>query len=221
MRILILEDNSILSVSIQNILIKSGYAVDVFNDGDDGQNALDCTNYDLLILDLGLPNLDGIDILKNLRKQKKTLPVLIISARDRLDQKILGLQSGADDYLTKPFALDEVLARVNALLRRAFQDGQSIAELNNLTYDSISKILRKNGKIIELSQRELSIFEFLLSNKNRVVNKDMIIEHITSYDNNMNRTAIETYISRLRKKLGTSFSLKTIRGLGYMLTAKQ
>ena len=221
MRILILEDNSILSTSIQNILIKSGYVVDVFDDGDDGQSALDCANYDLLILDLGLPNLDGIDILKNLRKQKKTLPVLIISARDRLDQKILGLQSGADDYLTKPFALDEVLARVNALLRRAFQDGQSITELNNLTYDSISKVLRKNGKIIELSRRELSIFEFLLSNKNRVVNKDMIIEHITSYDNNINRTAIETYISRLRKKLGKSFSLKTIRGLGYMLTAKQ
>jgi len=221
MRILILEDNSILSTSIQNILIKSGYAVDVFDDGDDGQSALDCAHYDLLILDLGLPNLDGIDILKNLRKQKKTLPVLIISARDRLDQKILGLQSGADDYLTKPFALDEVLARVNALLRRAFQDGQSIIELNNLKYDSISKVLRKNGKIIALSQRELSIFEFLLSNKNRVVNKDMIIEHITSYDNNINRTAIETYISRLRKKLGTSFSLKTIRGLGYMLTAKQ
>ena len=221
MRILILEDNSILSTSIQNILIKSGYAVDVFDDGDDGQSALDCANYDLLILDLGLPNLDGIDILKNLRKQKKTLPVLIISARDRLDQKILGLQSGADDYLTKPFALDEVLARVNALLRRAFQDGQSITELNNLTYDSISKVLRKNGKIIELSRRELSIFEFLLSNKNRVVNKDMIIEHITSYDNNINRTAIETYISRLRKKLGKSFSLKTIRGLGYMLTIKQ
>lgn len=221
MRILILEDNFILSTSIQSILIKAGYVVDIFDDGDDGQSALDGAQYDLLILDLGLPNLDGIDILKKLRKQKKTLPVLIISARDRLDQKILGLESGADDYLTKPFALDEVLARVNALLRRAFLDGQSTIKLNDLIYDNISKILRKNGKIITLSQRELSIFEFLLSNKNRVINKDIIIEHITSYNSNINRTAIETYISRLRKKLGTSFSLKTIRGLGYMLITKQ
>jgi DNA-binding response OmpR family regulator len=216
-----LEDNLTLALSLQKALTKSGYAVDMLDDGEDGQNALDQGQYDLLILDLGLPNLDGIDILVNLRKQKNNIPILIISARDKLDQKILGFQNGADDYLTKPFALDEVVVRVNALLRRTFQDGQHLIEINNLLYDYTSKKLTKDGKMIELSQRELSVFEYLLANKNSVVSKDKIVDHITSYDSDIFSTTIETYISRLRKKLGDSFSLKTIRGLGYMLVLEK
>lgn len=216
-----MEDNLTLALSLQKALTKSGYAVDMLDDGEDGQNALDQGQYDLLILDLGLPNLDGIDILVNLRKQKNNIPILIISARDKLDQKILGFQNGADDYLTKPFALDEVVVRVNALLRRTFQDGQHLIEINNLLYDYTSKKLTKDGKMIELSQRELSVFEYLLANKNSVVSKDKIVDHITSYDSDIFSTTIETYISRLRKKLGDSFSLKTIRGLGYMLVLEK
>ncbi len=121
MRILILEDSITLASGISDKLSSSGYAVDVLHDGEDGNSVLDYQQYDLLILDLGLPGIDGIDILKNLRSKQKKIPVLIISARDKLDQKILGLESGADDYLCKPFELDEVLARVNALLRRSFK----------------------------------------------------------------------------------------------------
>ena len=188
--------------------------------GEDGNSVLEYQDYDLLILDLGLPGIDGIDILKNLRISRKKLPVLVISARDKLDQKILGLESGADDYLCKPFELDEVLARVNALLRRSLQDGQTLIELNNLSFDVSTRTLTKIGKRIELSHRELGLFEYLLMHKNKVMSKDSILEHIASFDDEISLTSIETYISRLRKKLGEDVSLKTVRRLGYILSTK-
>ena len=220
MRILILEDNPTLAQGLYDKLVGIGYAVDLFHDGEDGNSVLKYQQYDLLILDLGLPNIDGMDILKNLRNQQNKIPVLIISARDKLDQKILGLESGADDYLCKPFDLDEVVARVSALLRRSLQDGQSFIKLNSLEFDSSKRTLVRDGKRIELSHRELSVFEYLLSNANTVVSKSNIVDHIASFDDDMTSTAIETYISRLRKKLGNDVSLKTVRGLGYILNTK-
>lgn len=220
MRILILEDNLILAAGLSDKLIGAGYAVDVLHDGEDGNSVLEYQEYDLLILDLGLPGMDGIDILKNLRVSKKKIPVLVISARDKLDQKILGLESGADDYLCKPFELDEVLARVNALLRRSLQDGQTLIELNNLTFDVSSRTLMRADKRIELSHRELGLFEYLLTHKNKVMSKESILEHIASFDDEISLTSIETYISRLRKKLGSDVSLKTVRRLGYILSTK-
>lgn len=221
MRILILEDNLILASGIDTKLKDAGYAVDVLHDGEDGNSVLQYQQYDLLILDLGLPGIDGIDILKNLRVNKKKIPVLIISARDKLDQKILGLEVGADDYLCKPFELDEVLARVNALLRRSLQDGQTLIEINNLTFDTSSRTLKRNDKRVELSHRELGIFEYLLTHKNKVMSKENIVEHIASFDEDISLTSIETYISRLRKKLGSDVSLKTVRRLGYILSINQ
>ena len=220
MRILILEDNLTLATALNKKLTSVGYAVDVFHDGEDGDSILSYQQYDLLILDLGLPGVDGIDILKKLRSNKKKIPVLIISARDRLDQKILGLESGADDYLCKPFELDEVVARANALLRRFLQDGQANIQIKNLEFDSATRTLSQNGERIELSNRELSVFEYLLAHANTVVSKENIVEHIASFDKDINPTAIETYISRLRKKLGSEVSLKTVRGLGYILSTK-
>ena len=220
MRILILEDNPTLAQGLYDKLVNVGYAVDVFHDGEDGNSVLKYQQYDLLILDLGLPNIDGMEILKNLRNQQNKIPVLIISARDKLDQKILGLESGADDYLCKPFDLDEVVARVNALLRRSLQDGQSFIKLNSLEFDSSIRTLTREGQRVELSNRELSVFEYLLANSNTVVSKDNIVDHISSFDNDITSTAIETYISRLRKKLGDDVSLKTVRGLGYILNTK-
>lgn len=220
MRILLLEDNTILSYALCNILTKAGYAVDVFANGEDGKSVLEYQQYDLLILDLGLPGIDGIDILKNLRKTHNKIPVLVVSARDKLDQKILGLESGADDYLCKPFELDEVVARVNALLRRSLQEGQSIIQLNNLTFDSSSRTLTREGQRVSLSHRELSVFEYLLININKVISKESIVEHISTFDDDISVTTIETYISRLRKKLGDDISLKSIRRLGYILTTK-
>ena len=221
MRILVLEDNETLALGISHALSSAGYAVDVLNDGLEGRQVLEYEPYDLLVLDLGLPHLDGMDLLKNLRKQRSKLPVLIISARDKLDQKILGLESGADDYLCKPFALEEVVARVNALLRRALQNGQSRITLGDLSFDTTTRTLTCNDERVELSSRETSIFEQLLLHANQVLSKENIASHIAAFDDDFNPTAIETYISRLRKKLGESVVLQTVRGLGYILITKK
>ena len=220
MRILILEDNVTLARGLEKTLNKVGYAVDVLYDGADGDSVLDYQDYDLLLLDLGLPGLDGIDVLKNIRKNKKKIPVIIISARDKLDQKILGLESGADDYLCKPFDLEEVVARIHALLRRSKQDGQSLVQLGNLSYDTSSRTLTQEGERIELSNRELGVFEYLLAHANQVLSKNSIADHVGSFDDDFSATAIETYISRIRKKLGDNVDLKTVRGLGYILNTK-
>jgi len=220
-RILVLEDNETLALGISHALSSAGFAVDVLNDGLEGRQVLEYEPYDLLVLDLGLPHLDGMDLLKNLRKQRSKLPVLIISARDKLDQKILGLESGADDYLCKPFALEEVVARVNALLRRALQNGQSRITLGDLSFDTTTRTLTCNDERIELSSRETSIFEQLLLHANQVLSKENIASHIAAFDDDFNPTAIETYISRLRKKLGESVVLQTVRGLGYILITKK
>jgi DNA-binding response OmpR family regulator len=220
-RILVLEDNETLALGISHALSSAGYAVDVLNDGLEGRQVLEYEPYDLLVLDLGLPHLDGMDLLKNLRKQRSKLPVLIISARDKLDQKILGLESGADDYLCKPFALEEVVARVNALLRRALQNGQSRITIGDLSFDTTTRTLTCKDERVELSSRETSIFEQLLLHANHVLSKENIASHIAAFDDDFNPTAIETYISRLRKKLGESVVLQTVRGLGYILITKK
>lgn len=217
MKILLIEDNETLSNGISRKLKEIGYLVDVFNDGENGLYSLETAIYDLLILDLGLPNIDGIDIIKKLRLSQKNLPILVISARDKLDQRILGLDTGADDYLCKPFDIDEVIARVHALLRRSNNQISNIINYNDLLFNTQTLILTKNSELIELSKRELKIFEFLLQNQNAIVSKDNIVDHITTIDDEFNPTAVETYISRLRKKLGDSINIKTVRGLGYMM----
>lgn len=218
MKILLLEDNETLADGIHKKLKESGFIVDLFYDGEDGLYSLKTSLYDLLILDLGLPNIDGIDIIKYLRSERENLPILVISARDKLDQRILGLDTGADDYLCKPFELDEVIARVQALLRRSKNQISNTITYNDLNFDTQTMILKKDDDIVELSKRELTIFEYLLQNINAIVSKENIVEHITSIDDEFNPTAVETYVSRLRKKLGTSINLKTVRGLGYMLS---
>ncbi|OUR72884.1 DNA-binding response regulator [Arcobacter sp. 31_11_sub10_T18] len=218
MKILLLEDNKTLSFGIVKKLKESGFVIDSYDDGEDGLYALNTSVYDLLILDLGLPGLDGIDIIQKLRDAQNSIPILVISARDRLDQRIFGLDVGADDYLCKPFELDEVIARVQALLRRSQTQNSNMIHYNDLQFDIQKRTLCKGEEHIDLSKRELSIFEHLLLNVNNVVSKDNIVEHITSMDDDFNPTAVETYISRLRKKLSSSITLKTVRGLGYILS---
>ncbi|WP_375723710.1 response regulator transcription factor [Arcobacter sp. KX21116] len=219
MKILLLEDNKTLAKGIFNKLEQHGYVVDLFYDGEEGLYSLNTSIYDLLILDLGLPSLDGIDIIKDLRNSQKNIPILIISARDKLDQRILGLDSGADDYLCKPFELDEVIARVQALLRRSKNQISKLIKYKDLEYNTLSKTVTKDDVVIELSKREINIFEHMLLNLNNVVSKENIVDHITSFDDDFNPTAVETYVSRLRKKLGDSINLKTVRGLGYILNS--
>lgn len=218
MKILLIEDNETLANGISKKLKEIGYLIDVFHDGENGLYSLETAIYDLLILDLGLPNIDGIDIIKKLRSSQKNLPILVISARDKLDQRILGLDTGADDYLCKPFEFDEIISRVHALLRRSKNQISNIINYNDLSFNTQTLILSKNSELIELSKRELKIFEFLLQNQNAIVSKDNIVDHITTIDDEFNPTAVETYISRLRKKLGDSINIKTVRGLGYMMS---
>lgn len=218
MTILVLEDNEILAEGICAKLALAGFFVDHFISGEDGLYALETKSYDLLVLDLGLPEVDGIEIIKKTRLKKSDIPILVTSARDRLDQRILGLDTGADDYICKPFELDEIVARVQALLRRSKKNLSFLIEYNDLVFDLKSKVLKKEDSLIELSKRELAIFEHLLLNLNAIISKEDIVEHITTFDDDLNPTAVEVYISRLRKKLKTSINIKSVRGVGYMMS---
>ncbi len=218
MKVLLIEDNKTLADGLNHKLREVGFIVDTFYNGEDCLYSLEISSYDLLILDLGLPGIDGIEIIKKLRKSYINLLILVISARDKLDQRIYGLDTGADDYLCKPFETDEVIARVHALLRRNKNFASNKISYNDLEFDTKSHTLTQNGQIIELNKRESSIFEYLLQNLRMILSKENIVEHITSIDDEFNPTAIEIYISRLRKKLGKSINLKTVRGLGYMLS---
>jgi len=217
MRVLILEDNQVLAEGLKQAMTSAGFAVDMLHDGKQGSQILQYQEYDLLLLDLGLPGIDGIDLLRQLRSANNQLPVLIISARDQLDQRIEGLELGADDYICKPFEPDEVIARARALIRRTSQRADSVLRYGDLSFNSSQRKLFRNNQPVELHRRELSVLEYLLSNADRVISKDQIADHISSFDEDINPIAIETYISRLRKKLGKQFRLKTVRGLGYLL----
>jgi DNA-binding response OmpR family regulator len=220
MKILLIEDNEKLANAVLKKLENNGYSIDMFLDGEEGLYALESSFYDLLILDLGLPGIDGIDIIKKLRNLHKTIPILIISARDELDQRIFGLDCGADDYLCKPFELNEVVARVQALLRRTKYHVHSKIIYNDLTYNTQNRTLFKADKYIDLSKRELAIFENLLLNLDIVLSKENIVEQISTYTESIHPASVETYVSRIRKKLGDSINLKTARGLGYILSSK-
>lgn len=220
MKILLLEDNKTLAWSMCKKLKKAGFVVDILYDGQEGLYALETNEYDILVLDLGLPSADGIDIIKHLRSSKQDVPILIISARDKLDQRILGLDTGADDYICKPFELDEVFVRVQALMRRSKNHLSNKIYYADLVFDTKNRTLYKDSILIDLTKRELAVFEYLITNLNIVLSKDNIVGHITSFDDEFNPTAVETYISRLRKKLKESLNLKTVRGLGYILSSK-
>jgi len=217
MRILIVEDNELLATGMMITLNEQGYAVDVIHDGLHATQALNQVEYDLVLLDLGLPRQDGLTVLQLLRAKNSNIPVIIISARDKLDQRITGLEQGADDYLCKPFELDEIVARVRALLRRSNR-----LTLNQISYGDIhldlnNRSVNINGEQIILHRRELSVLEYLILNTGKVLSKSQIADRIASLDEGLSSTAIETYISRLRKRFGNALNLTTIRGLGYLL----
>ncbi|MBV7261049.1 response regulator transcription factor [Photobacterium sp. WH77] len=217
MRILIVEDSVVIAEGLHNLLVEQGFVVDVFHSGEQASHVILTQKFDLLLLDLGLPDCEGLQILRSLRQKKSNLPVLIISARAALDERILGLNEGADDYLCKPFEPEEVVARVHALLRRASSRVSNIIEHGALTFDVINKAVTFYGNEVVLHRREVSVLECLLSNVERVVSKPKIVQRISSFDEELSETAIETYISRLRKKFSPDLNIRTVRGLGYML----
>ncbi|MBE0463214.1 MAG: response regulator transcription factor [Halomonadaceae bacterium] len=221
MKALIVEDNDNLARSMATTLHDAGFSIIVANDGAKALPILAQGGFDLLVLDLGLPELDGISLLRKLRHQQNTIPVLIISARDTLDQRILGLEEGADDYLCKPFSLDEVVARARALVRRAKHFGGETLQCGRLEFLPDAMELRIDGQPVALHRRELEVVEYLMINQNRLVSKDQIIDRLSTTDEPVSYAAVETYISRIRKKIGYDFGLKTVRGLGYYLAPKE
>lgn len=217
MKILILEDNAILAQGLKTAIEEAGYCVDLLLDGMQGIAWLKSGQYDLLMLDLGLPGMDGIEILRYLRRQKNPIPVIIITARDRLDQRITGLEEGADDYLCKPFSLEEVVARVRAVIRRSRSFSDNRLKNGEVELCLASRTLTLNGEIVTLHRRELAVLEYFMLNRGRLLSKDQVADSIASLEQDISAGAIETYVSRIRKKLGTSVAIRTVRGLGYMM----
>lgn len=217
MRILIAEDDKIIADGIVRALKQSGYAVDLAMNGVDADNALATSTYDLLILDLGLPRLSGLEVLKRLRGRNASLPVLILTAMDGTQERVRGLDLGADDYMTKPFELVELEARVRALTRRS-AGGVPVIRVGRLSYDQVGRMARIDEQNIELSAREVGLLEVLITRAGRLVSKDQLVDHLCGWGEEVSHNAIEVYVHRLRKKLESGgVHIATVRGLGYCL----
>ena len=219
MRVLLVEDNTGLADGIARALGRAGFTVDVLADGTLADGALRAgPSPDLLILDLGLPGLDGIELLRRLRARGDHVPVLVLTARGAIGDRVAGLNLGADDYLTKPFDLAELSARAHALVRRAQGTAAPELRLGPLLLDPLGRSASVDGVPLELTRRELGVLETLANRAGRVVGKDAIAEQLFSYDEEAGPNAIELYVSRLRKKLaGSGLRIRTVRGLGYLL----
>ena len=218
MRILLAEDDQILAEGLSRSLRGAGYAVDHVATGSEADTALSAHDFDLLILDLGLPRMSGLDVLRRLRGRNGKLPVLILTAGDSVEQRVRGLDLGADDFLAKPFELAELEARVRALVRRSM--GSSSSELRHgpLLYDQVGRMAFLNGQAIELSARELGVLEILLQRPGRLVSKEQIVNHLCEWGEEVSHNAIEVYMHRLRKKVEDGgVRIATVRGLGYCL----
>jgi two-component system, OmpR family, response regulator len=218
MRILVAEDDAILADGVTRTLRQSGYAVDWVKNGAEADSALDTDDFDLLILDIGLPKKSGLDVLKRLRSRDSRLPVLILTALDGVNDRVRGLDAGADDYLAKPFDLSELEARVRALVRRGLAGGPTLLRHGALTYDQVGRVARLNGEALELSAREVSLLEIFLQRAGRLVSKDQLVSHLCEWGEEVSPNAIEVYVHRLRKKLEPGgVRIVTVRGLGYSL----
>ncbi|MFG5778586.1 response regulator [Comamonas sp. J-3] len=219
MRILIAEDDQVLADGLLRSLRNSGAVVDHVASGSEADAALMANNeFDLLILDLGLPKMHGLEVLKKLRSRGSSIPVLILTAAESVDERVQGLDLGADDYMAKPFALSELEARVRALTRRGVGMSTSLIQHGPLVYDQAGRVATLDGRMVELSARELGLLEVLLQRSGRLVSKDQLVERLCEWGEEVSTNAIEVYIHRLRKKIEKGpIRIATVRGLGYCL----
>ena len=216
MRILVVEDDSLLAQGLTRILSRAGHAVDHAETGLEADKALRTTPYDLVVLDIGLPDIDGFEVLRRLRRRHAVTNVLVLTARDAVEDRVHGLDLGADDYLTKPFSVTEFEARVRALLRRTSLPAGAIS-MGGLTVDVEAKRVRVDGSAIELTVREWALLELFMARPGRVLSKEQIAQQLADYDAQLTPNAIEVYVSRLRAKIETAgVRIRTVRGFGYL-----
>ena len=216
MRILLVEDDTLLGDGVCVGLKQAGFTVDWVKDGKDALSAASAGWHDLVILDLGLPGISGLEVLSRLRKEGHDIPVLILTARDTVDERVAGLDAGADDYMTKPFDLDEVSARVRALLRRRSGRAEAIITHGDITLDPAAHVATLKGKEVNLSHREFSMLQLLLESSGRVLSRQHFEESLYGWDEEIESNAIEVHIHHLRKKLGSKL-IRTVRGVGYTI----
>jgi DNA-binding response OmpR family regulator len=220
MRILVIEDERKLAGFVKRALQEDAHAVDVSNDGEEGSYLALKENYDLIVLDLTLPKKDGLAILRELREAKRATPVLVLSARGDVKDRVKGLDLGADDYLAKPFALDELRARVRALLRRGTEAGATTLKLADLVMDLASRDVRRGRDEVHLTPREFALLEYMMRNPNRVLTRTAIAEHVWDYNFDWQSNVVDVFVNYLRKKLegeGRAKLIHTVRGVGYVL----
>ena len=218
MRLLIVEDNRPLSRSLSDAFRAKGYAVDCAHAGEDEEAALHTQPYDLVILDLGLPDFDGLELLRRLRRRRSRVPVLVLTARDSLENRVEGLNVGADDYVVKPFALAELEARAGALIRRGVGGSGAVVTHGRLTLDTVGRVAAIDGVALDLPRRELCLLELLLLRAGQVVEKQKLHDKLFAFDDEAGVNALELYVHRLRKRLEPAgIRVRTIRGLGYLL----
>ncbi|KKQ01962.1 MAG: putative two component response regulator of OmpR/PhoB family [Candidatus Roizmanbacteria bacterium GW2011_GWA2_36_23] len=224
MRILLIEDEKRLSNVIKKGLIELGFAVDQAFDGEEGLFLAQNETYDVVVLDVMLPKLDGIEVCRRLRSAKKNIPILMLTAKGEVDDKIIGLETGADDYLTKPFAFVELKARINALLRRSYHQVTNILSVADLEMNPANHTVRRVKKTIKLTPKEFAILELLLRRKYEVVTRTQIIEHVWDYNFESMSNVVDVFMGTLRKKIDTDFKIKlihTLHGIGYMVSDKK
>ncbi len=220
MRILVVEDERTLANLIKEGLEEENFSVDVAYDGEEGLFLAENEPYDAIILDIMLPKVDGIEILKRVRAKGIKTPVLMLTAKSSIEDKVLGLDSGADDYLTKPFSFEELLARLRAILRRAFGETDNVVRVADLELNLNTHEVKRGGVKIELSSKEYALLEYLVLNKNKLLTRSQISEHIYDYEYDFDSNVIDVMIARLRKKIDKGFDRKlihTVRGSGYMI----
>ena len=220
MRLLVVEDEKKLNELITKKLEKEYYGVDSCFDGEEAVRYVEGTEYDAIILDIMLPKLDGFEVIKRIRAKKNKVPILLLTARDNIDDKVKGLDYGADDYLVKPFIFEELMARIRVLLRRNSGNADNIITIANLKVDLDAKTVFRDGVLIKLSGREYSILEYLIRNKGKILPRERIEDHIWNYEYEGGTNVIDVYIRYLRKKIDDGYTPKlihTVRGLGYVL----
>ncbi len=220
MRLLIVEDEKKVAGFIKKGMEEETYAVDVAYDGEEGFHLAELNQYDMIILDLMLPKMDGLEVLTRLRDKKVNTPILLLTAKDAVEDKVAGLNKGADDYLTKPFAFSELLARVRSLMRRGQTETKTELKVGDLNLDLVSHKVKRNSEEIELTGKEYSLLEYFMRNEGKVLTRTMIAEHVWDYNFDTFTNVIDVYVNHLRKKIDKKYPSKllhTLRGIGYVM----